>query len=69
MKNIREVGSYEIVIYNSDDHRIKEIVVSTSLSETRQTAKSLVKGTDNSFTISRVIDNSKYSKWKVNHEK
>lgn len=65
MKNIRKIGNYEIVIYNGDDLRMKEVIVDSSLAEARKTAQNMIKNTGNSFTVSRIVDNSKYNKWVV----
>ena len=61
-KQIRNIGSYEIVIYDSSDHRVKEVVIDSSLYEARKLANTLTTP-DTSYTIAKIVDNSKYSVW------
>lgn len=68
--NIRTVGSYEITIFDPSDKRIEEIVIEDSLYAAQQLAKSKLKkyGLSHSYTISKIVNNSKYNKWVPNKE-
>ena len=77
MKQIRCVGSYEIVIYNPDDRRVAEFVETTALQGTKLIAEELVidynerflteeeieLGITYSYTISKILYNSAYNVW------
>lgn len=80
MKQIRSSGSYEITIFNPLDARVEEYVTDSSLMESKQKAESIVesynatlttdhiaKGLSFSFSLSRVIFNSKYNNWAPNN--
>lgn len=62
---IRAIGSYEIVLYDKDMHRILEKVSNISLMESRVLAETMLSDdiAADSYTISRIIDNSKYNTW------
>lgn len=65
-KQIRKIGSYEIVIYDPSDVRVKEYVVDVSLTEARDIAKTKVlelstEENPYSYTVSRIFYNSKFS--------
>lgn len=67
-KQIREVGCYELVYYDSNDNRIQEIVLNTSHYEAKKQAETqLIDG--HSYTLSRIIDNSKFNTWTPNKRK
>lgn len=75
MKQIRTIGSFEIVIYDPQDKRVEEHVHSTPLYETKRIAHQLItqynsrfsleEGQSFSYTIARIIDNSAYNNWAV----
>lgn len=61
--NIRKIGTYEIVLCDSDHKRIKEVVSHGSLQETQKKAEQLVQETDAfSFYVTRVILNTAFDK-------
>ena len=64
-KQIRTLGSYEVVLYDEHDNRIKEIVSTSSLIQSREYAKELLQTLPDaaSYTVSRIIDNSKFNNW------
>jgi len=77
MKQIRIMGSYEVVIYDIDDKRVVEYVKTTPLYETKRiatdlvamynekflTQKQLEEGITYSYTISHILQNSAYDNW------
>ena len=65
--NIRNIGSYEIVVCDIDDKRLLEVVEHSSLWKARETADKLMTDTPGarSYYLSKIIDNSKFDKWKV----
>lgn len=75
MKQIRTIGSFEVVIYDPKDKRVEEQVHSTPLYETKRIAHKLIteynsrfsleEGQSFSYTIARIIDNSAYSTWAI----
>lgn len=64
MKQIRKIGSYLITIYDANDKEVREVVSGFGLLETKKLAEAEVKAGE-SFTIAKIIENSKYSKWGV----
>lgn len=64
VKQIREIGSYLITIYDASDHEVREIVSNVGLLETVTLAKAELSEGE-SFTIAKIIENSKYNKWGV----
>lgn len=63
--NIREVGSYEVVFYDADYNRIREMVSHKGLMETRimtEEACNVIEGAE-SFTVSKILHNSAFSTW------
>lgn len=63
-KQIRKIGSYLITIYGSDDNEVKEIVSNVSYLSTLAMARAELKPGE-SYTVAKVLDNSKYNKWGV----
>lgn len=62
--NIRKIGSYEIVVYDENDQRIKEFISNDSLVESEKLANELsVKHNAYSYTISSILRNTKFSVW------
>lgn len=62
---VRNPGSYEIVFYDKNNRRIREVVCSEGLFLARVEASAAKAKCTNihSYTISKIIDNSLYDTW------
>ena len=62
---IRKPGSYEIVFYNKDKQRVKELVCTEGLFLARvEASAALHKDPEiHSYTIAKIIDNSLFNTW------
>jgi hypothetical protein len=63
--NVREIGSYEVVLCDKKLKRKEEIVFNGSLVDARHLARKTLRKTKKykSFYISKIVDNSKYKVW------
>jgi hypothetical protein len=62
---IRSIGSYEIVLYDSKNSRILEEISDLSMIGSSNKAEQLLDAVPEatSYTVSRILYNSKYNVW------